>query len=257
MKSRRAPSYKRRPNTNLWLIAMGVILTGALTFAIVSLLTGWGAQAVASARAFLEFYVGVFALVSFTLTCVLGVAATERMILKIEHRILAQRVHRAVATLGIGFLLTHILLKVDGGRIGAAGAVIPFAGGVGLWASVGAIAGDLMLLVFVTGIIRGRFARSTKPWVWRALHDVAYLAWPVSILHGLLAGRPPANWVVWCYALSLVAVGIALAIRLISTAGTRETAETPRIEVAKRPAEPVARVFTLRSVDDLQRRKTG
>ncbi|WP_093258894.1 hypothetical protein [Thermostaphylospora chromogena] len=256
MKSRHAPRHTRPARTNGLLIATGVILTGTVTIALIALTTSWGASAVAATRAFLEYYVGVFALLAFTATSVLGVAATERVIFSIEHRILAQRVHRAAAIAGIGFLGIHILLKIDGGRVSPAG-VIPFAGGSGLWVGLGALAANLMLLVFVTGIIRGRFAQSTKPWVWRALHDIAYIAWPASILHGLLAGRTPAQWVVWCYILALVAVGIALAMRLATTAGARETAPTPRIEVTRKKAEPVARVYRLHSVTDAAERKTG
>lgn len=257
MKSRRAPRHTRPARTNGLLIATGVILTGTVTVALIALTTSWGASAVAATRAFLEFYVGVFALLAFTATCVLGVAATERVIFTIEHRILAQRVHRGCSVAGVGFLLIHILLKIDGGRVSPAG-IIPFAGGAGLWVSLGAVAANLMLLVFVTGIIRGRFAQSTRPWVWRALHDISYVAWPISILHGLLAGRPPAAWVVWCYILALVAVGIALAMRLVTTSGAREDAATPKIEVSAKPVEqPMARVYKLRSVEDLRKRDAG
>jgi hypothetical protein len=232
------------------------VVAGTVTMAMAALTTSWGSAAVASARGFLDFYSGVFSLLGLTGTVVLGVVATERTILTIDHRILTQRIHRAAALAGIGFLITHVVLKVDGGRVGAAAAFIPFAGGAGLFVGLGTLAADFMLLVFITGVLRGRFAHLTRPWMWRALHDLAYLAWPVTILHGLLAGRPPASWVVWSYVLSLVGVGIALSFRLAASNRARETVLTPQVEVStKAPAEPLARVYDLRS--STETRRTG
>ena len=88
--------------------------------------------------------------------------------------------------------------------------------GPGLYVGFGAIASDLMLLVFATGIARASFAENRRPWLWRLLHGSAYLAWPMSILHGLTAGRQPAEWVTWSYVVCLTAVGAALLIRMIS-----------------------------------------
>jgi hypothetical protein len=52
--------------------------------------------------------------------------------------------------------------------------------------------------------------------VWRVLHSVAYLCWPVSLLHGLLGGRPPAVWVSASYLLLVLAVAITLVVRVHS-----------------------------------------
>jgi hypothetical protein len=67
-----------------------------------------------------------------------------------------------------------------------------------------------------TGVIRARFAGGERPWLWRVLHSVSYLCWPVALLHGLRAGRPPAVWVTASYLLLGLGVVIALAVRLHS-----------------------------------------
>ncbi|MCG5220127.1 hypothetical protein [Streptosporangium sp. KLBMP 9127] len=255
-KSRRAPRHTSPAQSKGMTMVSLVVVAGTVTMAMLALTTGWGAAAVASARGFLDFYSGVFALLGLTGTVILGVVTTERTLLSIDHRILSQRVHRATALAGMGFLVTHVALKIDSGLVGAAGAIIPFAGGAGLFVGLGAIAGDIMLLVLLTGLLRGKFAQSARPWMWRALHDSAYLAWPVSILHGLFSGRPPATWVVWSYVLALVGVGVALSFRLAATSKARETAVTPKVEVTeKAAAEPLARVYNLRS--NTETRRTG
>ncbi|MGW0801715.1 hypothetical protein [Nonomuraea sp. NPDC002799] len=163
---------------------------------------------------FLEFYAGVFSLVLLTATVALGLLTTERVFLSPANRVRAQFAHRAAAFGGLACLLTHITLMISLGHVSPGAAVVPVAG---LYVGFGALAFDLMVLAVVTGILRGRFATRTKPWLWRILHSAAYLAWPVAIMHGLTAGRPPAGWVAWSYVACMAAVGGALIVRVLAT----------------------------------------
>jgi hypothetical protein len=100
----------------------------------------------------------------------------------------------------VGFLLIHIITEIIAGRSQAADAVVPFLDhGRTLYLGLGTVASDLFLLILVTGILRARFATVRPTWAWRALHSVAYLAWVMGILHGLLAGRPAKPYVDWSY----------------------------------------------------------
>jgi hypothetical protein len=163
---------------------------------------------------FLEFYAGVFALVLLTATVALGLLTTERVFLSPANRVRAQLAHRATALIGLAYLVTHITLMVSLGHVPLGAAVVPVAG---LYVALGALAFDLMVVAVATGMLRGRFAVRGTPFMWRAMHSAAYLAWPVAITHGLTAGRPPAGWVAWSYVACLAAVGSALIVRVLAS----------------------------------------
>ncbi|MGW5157174.1 hypothetical protein ACWEPN_17030 [Nonomuraea wenchangensis] len=163
---------------------------------------------------FLEFYAGVFALVLLTATVALGIITTERVFLSPANRVRAQLAHRATALIGLAYLITHVSLMISLGHIPLGAAFVPVAG---IYVALGTVALDLMVLAVVTGMIRGRFATRNRPWMWRVMHSAAYLAWPIAIMHGLTAGRPPAGWVAWSYVASLAAVGGALIVRVLAS----------------------------------------
>jgi hypothetical protein len=142
-------------------------------------------------------------------------------------------VHRALSLAAVGFLATHVLTEVLAHRSRPVDAVAPFlASGRTLYLGLGTLASDLVLVIFATGVARRRFAG--RPAAWRALHVTAYLAWPLAILHGLLAGRHAKPYVDWSYGACLAAVALALVIRLVAI--TRS-----RTEVAPYPVpEPAA-----------------
>jgi DMSO/TMAO reductase YedYZ heme-binding membrane subunit len=215
---RRAPRHTR-PDEGLDLnnpgvrIGLGAAVTVVMTGALFAAYNGIGTPLLDAAQAFLTYYAGVISLVALTTTVALGLAASERVVLPIPQRVRAQLVHRAAALIGVGFLVTHIGMKIAAGLVPAYGSVVPT---TSLYIGMGALASDLMIVVVATGVMRGRFAQAERPWTWRVLHDLAYLAWPLSILHGLMAGRPPAAWVSWSYVVCLVAVGSALLIRVMA-----------------------------------------
>ncbi|TDD76106.1 hypothetical protein E1293_27610 [Actinomadura darangshiensis] len=162
---------------------------------------------------FLDFYCGVFALVSLSLTVMAGVLATDRAVLSPSHRVRAQAAHRALAFLAVAMLLLHLASQLARHRVGAVQAFLPHSlhhlGDYGL----GTLAFYLLVIAFAGGVARGRFAVARRPWVWRALHLTAYAAWPIGVLHGLTSGRAPARWVTAGYLLCLAAVALAAAAR--------------------------------------------
>jgi hypothetical protein len=91
------------------------------------------------------------------------------------------------------------------------------------------------VVIIITGILRKRFAAGGRPWVWRALHATAYLAWPMAILHGLLAGRAAKPYVDWSYGACLAAVGLALTIRRVAMMRGRHLTGQPAPDPLSQP----------------------
>jgi hypothetical protein len=193
---------------------------------------------------FLLFYAGVFALVALTASVGAGLAAADRVVMSPGGRIAAQAVHRAVSFAAVAFLAVHITVEVLAGRSRPSDAVVPFLhSGRTFYLGLGTVAADLLILIVVTGLLRGRFARMRPAWLWRALHAVAYLCWPLAIMHGLLAGRTAKPYVDWSYGACVAAVALALVFRLAAGPRLGETAashaeETPA--AIPSPAVPLA-----------------
>ncbi|MGK5677174.1 hypothetical protein ACSNOB_30650 [Micromonospora sp. URMC 106] len=207
----------------------------------VTMLTGVGSTAYAYGFFFTEFFAGVIALVALSLTVMLGLLATDRLVLLIRHRVLLQSAHRATGILGVAGLVCHVLTKVATGRAASTDAVVPFVGGRGLYVGLGTVAALLMVSVLWTGVVRARFAGVGPKWLWRTLHSAAYLSWPFAILHGLNAGRPAGSWVVLSYLACVLLVVLALLVRLSVSLGRRSRerhqAAAMNAALAGRPAE--------------------
>ncbi|MEU8772412.1 ferric reductase-like transmembrane domain-containing protein [Streptomyces sp. NPDC048606] len=177
---------------------------------VVALLLSAGALVGGAVQEFLDEMAGVFALVSLSLSVMLGLATVFRDVLTPGRRQLAQTLHRAAGLIGVGFLLVHIGVKVAGERIAATDALL----GTGdLLVDLGTLAAQLFVLALVTGLWRGVFA--TRRWIrpFRILHGLAYAAWLAGLVHGLGAGRAPAPWVLVSYGLCVAATAAALGHR--------------------------------------------
>lgn len=212
---RRAPQRSRsRPPIVIRLVTSTSLLAGTALL---------GASVLVQVQDFLIFYSGVFTLLGLTGTVVIGLAATDRLVLRVRHRVLMQAAHRGFAVASVGFLITHVVLQIMRGRVSASDALLPF-GDAGFAVSLGTIAADLLILAAATGAFRGRFVGIRWPWLWRALHVTAYLCWPVAIVHGLTAGRAAADWVTLSYVAAIIAVGFVLLVRLLVTVGPRDRA---------------------------------
>ncbi|WP_406105318.1 hypothetical protein [Micromonospora globbae] len=222
--------------------AVGVLIVSTLAalWAAV-MLTGAGQRAYAYGFFFTEFFAGVVTLVALSLTVMLGLLATDRLVLLIRHRVLLQSAHRATGVLGVVGLGFHVLTKIATGRAASTDAVVPFVSGTGLYVGLGTVAALLMVSVLWTGIVRARFAGVGPRWLWRALHSTAYVSWPFALVHGLNAGRPASSWVVLSYLACVVLVVLALLVRLSVTLGRRsreqQQAAAMNTALAGRPAE--------------------
>jgi DMSO/TMAO reductase YedYZ heme-binding membrane subunit len=212
----RATSRPRAPRVS----ARVLFAVGAVgLFGAAATLTSPGAVAMFDLHWFLEYFSGVFSLVSLSVAVMIGLAATDRLILLIRHRVLLQAVHRAMAMTSMLFLGIHILLKVLESHARPIDAVVPFIaqGNRSVFMGLGTIACYLMIIVTWTGVIRGRFAGSAHPGLWRALHATAYVAWPLATVHGLVAGRQAKTWVTVSYIVCAILVTVGLLVRVFVT----------------------------------------
>jgi hypothetical protein len=168
---------------------------------------------------FLLFYSGVFALVALTAAVGAGLLASDRILMTPERRILAQGLHRMISLFAISALANHIMLEILAHRVNLIDGFVPFmAARRTFFMGLGTLASDLFIVVIITGIMRARFATRALRWLWRALHAIAYAAWPLGILHGLLAGRSAKPYVDWSYGGCLALVGLALMLRIVMQA---------------------------------------
>ena len=155
---------------------------------------------------------GAVSLVLLTLVVVLGLAGTMRWGLAPRlPRFAVDALHRDLSLLALALLVVHILTSVLDGfaPISLLDAVIPFASPYRpLWLGFGALALDLLLAIIATSLVRRRLGYRS----WRAVHWLAYLSWPVAVVHGLGTGSDTRQW--WMLALTAVCVLAVLAVLL-------------------------------------------
>ncbi len=130
---------------------------------------------------------GTVSLVLLTLSVIVGIAAVGRFQTAEWPRFTIDGVHRTSSLLAVAFLAIHIVTSVldSFAPIGWLDAVVPFGGAYRpLWLGLGAVSSDLLLAVVITSLLRARVGHGT----WRALHWLAYAAWPIALVHGFGTG---------------------------------------------------------------------
>lgn len=209
----------------------GLLAVGAFLTAVAALNTlGPSTTPTAGPRWFLDYYGGVFCLVTLSITVMTGLAVTDRMVLMIRHRVLLQSVHRALGLTAMLFLALHVIQKVTEGHAAVVDVALPFmAEHRPVYVGFGTLASYLMILVTWTGIARRKFAGRSYVWLWRVLHSSAYPCWLVALLHGLKSGRPAATWVTVSYLICGLLVAIAVVARLLAAWSRRTSSGKAQI----------------------------
>lgn len=158
---------------------------------------------------------GVVSLLLLTAALVLGVAGP----LRTRPRVLLAGLHRNLPLLAIAFVAAHVLTTVADGYapIGVKDAVIPFLSPYRpVWLGLGTVAFDLLLAVVVTSLLRARIGLRG----WRAVHWLAYLSWPVALMHGLGTGTDGrSGWMLFLTVVCALAVAAAVVMRVALTPG--------------------------------------
>jgi methionine sulfoxide reductase heme-binding subunit len=161
---------------------------------------------------------GVVTLALFTFTVVLGLLNRSRVTSDRWPRFVIDRLHRNASLLAVVFLCVHIITAATDSfvSIDLLDAVIPFHPSYRpLWVGLGAVAFDLLVALVITSLVRVRLGVKT----WRRIHWLAYLAWPVAVVHGLGIGTDAGRaWMLSIEGVCIGSVAGALALRLAAPA---------------------------------------
>ena len=127
---------------------------------------------------------GIVALLLLTAVLVLGILVNRQGRLPGLPKFAVTSLHRNLSLLSVAFIAVHVLAAVLDTfvSIPLAAGIIPFASGYErLWLGLGAISLDRMLAMIVTSLLRGYLNRV----LWRAIHLLAYLSWPIAFAHSI------------------------------------------------------------------------
>jgi predicted ferric reductase len=180
---------------------------------------------------------GFVALILLTMTMVFGIAGVRRWSGRGWPRAAVALIHRNAALLAVVFLAIHITTAATDPYVSVSwlSAVVPFVSRWStFWVGLGALALDVMVALVVTSLLRTRMSHRS----WRAVHWIAYAAWPLAVAHGLGSGTDSTTgWARVVYVVAVVAVVAAVTWRL-----RHRLPATPRvIPTGAGPAAPVLR----------------
>src|SRR5215470_2711631 len=159
---------------------------------------------------------GLVLLVLFSIVMVLGVATRTGATAGRWPRFAVAELHRNLSMFAVALLVLHVATAVLDPfvSIGALAAVLPFTSHYETVAlGAGTLAVDLGGAVLITSLLRTRLGLRA----WRAVHYLAYLAWPVAFVHAITAAAYDQH--VWWIAASewgsLTAVATAVSVTLV------------------------------------------
>jgi sulfoxide reductase heme-binding subunit YedZ len=136
---------------------------------------------------------GLVLLVLFSVVIVLGAATRMGSAPRRWPRFVVAELHRTLSLFAVALLGLHVVTAIMDPyvRIGWAATVLPFTSPYRTLAiGLGTLAVDLAGAVLLTSLARRRLGFRA----WRAVHWLAYLAWPVAFIHSLQAGNDLGVW---------------------------------------------------------------
>lgn len=150
---------------------------------------------------------GIVALLLLTGAVVLGMLNSGRLAGEHWPRFAVAAIHRNVSLLSLVFLVIHIASAIIDPYAGIhwLDAIMPFVSTYrSFWLGLGTLAGDLMIAVLITSLLRPRIGYR----VWRVVHWLSYAMWPIALIHGIGTGITDDH-VLWVL---LTNIGCALAV---------------------------------------------
>jgi hypothetical protein len=167
-----------------------------------------------SALWYLTRATGAVTLLLLTASVVIGVVTVGRLQTAGWPRFVVEGLHRNISLLAILILLVHIVTSVldPFASIHLLDAVVPFIATYRpLWLGLGAFASDLLIAIAITSVVRRHLGHA----VWRATHWLAYLCWPMAVLHTVGTGSDVKQfWLLALTAVCVVAVIVAVWARI-------------------------------------------
>ena len=166
---------------------------------------------------------GVVSLLLSTAVACLGLLVVVRWTGPGWPRFLTAELHRRIALLSIVFLALHIVTAIVDPftKLGIVAAIVPLASSYRPVAvALGVISVDLTLAVIITSLVRDRIGHR----LWRAVHWLAYAAFPLAVVHSLTAGSDAfAPWMLALTGLCVLAVTGSLIWRIAAGGPIRDT----------------------------------
>ena len=178
---------------------------------------------------------GLVLLLLFTAVFVLGISTRLGSSSKSMPRFAVAELHRTLALFAVAMLILHVATAILDPyvSIGWWATILPFTSHYRpLALGLGTLAVDLGAAVLLTSLARRRLGHR----LWRVVHWLAYLAWPLAFMHSVSAGGDMGIW--WVAALVWGAAGaVAVAV------GARVLAAVRGDGVSRRsiPAPPAQR----------------
>jgi DMSO/TMAO reductase YedYZ heme-binding membrane subunit len=130
---------------------------------------------------------GIVSLILFTVVMAFGILTATRVGGRSLPRFAVAELHRRLSLLAVVFLAIHVASTVLDTYVNV-GIISVFVPGTShyktLYVALGTVALDLMVAVAITSLLRQRISHSA----WRAIHWVAYLAWPIALIHAIFIG---------------------------------------------------------------------
>jgi sulfoxide reductase heme-binding subunit YedZ len=170
---------------------------------------------------------GVVSLVLLTVVVVLGIGARSGRPAFGLPRFAVNLLHRNAALLAVAFLTGHVvaLLLDSYAKLRIVDLFVPFIGNYRpAWQGLGTVALDLVAAIVVTSLLRQRLGARA----WRAVHWLAYLCWPVALLHGLGNGTDRSTWWLWTITMTCAAAVAAAGAWRLSAGFARAPHRAPR-----------------------------
>lgn len=168
---------------------------------------------------------GVVALLLLTAAVALGVLSALRLTSDRWPRFAITDAHRNLTLASIAFVFLHVVTTVADGYapIGFLDAFVPFLSPYRpLWLGLGAVSFDLLLALVATSLLRGFVPAK----LWRGLHWLAYVSWPIALVHSLGTGSDARfGWLQALAYICIASVAIAALARVLLGGGP----QLPRI----------------------------
>ena len=176
---------------------------------------------------------GIVALLLLTAVLVLGILVNRQGRLPGLPRFAVTSLHRNLSLLAVAFIAMHVFTAVLDTYVSIPliSGVVPFASGYErLWLGLGAISLDMMIAMIVTSLLRGRLNRV----LWRAIHLLAYLSWPVAFAHSIGSSNDLQHgWLLY--------LAVACALVVVAATGWRLAQAARQLPRAARVAAVFAR----------------
>jgi methionine sulfoxide reductase heme-binding subunit len=167
---------------------------------------------------------GAVALLLFSAVLALGMASTVRVRLRNLPRFATAALHGSLALLSVVFLAIHIATALADpyAGVGLVDAAIPFAARAhALVLGLGVLSADLIVALVITSLLRHRIGLRT----WRAIHLVAYLSWPIAVVHTLGEGSDTHQ--PWLIAVLVCSIGLVAVSAIARVLGRSDPARPP------------------------------